>query len=65
MALIFDRLSTLLEHLLRREGPAPSARAVRDAELVPEIRRVHKDDIGVYGAKKVWAQLNREGVQVQ
>jgi putative transposase len=43
---------------------APSARAVRDAELVPQIRRVHKDNIGVYGAKKVWAQLNREGVQV-
>jgi putative transposase len=42
----------------------PSARAVRDAELLPEIRRVHKDNIGVYGAKKVWAQLNREGVEV-
>jgi putative transposase len=42
----------------------PSARAVRDAELVPEVRRVHKDNIGVYGAKKVWAQLNREGVEV-
>jgi putative transposase len=26
--------------------------------------RVHKDHIGVYGAKKVWAQLNREGVEV-
>jgi putative transposase len=42
----------------------PSARAVRDAELLPEIRRVHEDNIGVYGAKKVWAQLNREGVEV-
>lgn len=41
-----------------------SARAVRDAELVPQIRRVHQDNIGVYGAKKVWAQLNREGVEV-
>jgi putative transposase len=29
-----------------------SARAIRDAELVPEMRRVHKDNIGVYGAKK-------------
>ena len=35
----------------------PSARALRDAELVPQIRRVHKDNIGVYGAKKVWACL--------
>jgi len=39
----------------------PSARAVRDAELVPVIRKVHTDNIGVYGARKVWAELNREG----
>ncbi len=39
----------------------PSARSVRDAELVPVIRKVHKDNIGVYGARKVWAELNREG----
>ena len=43
---------------------APSARAVRDAELVPVIRRVHSDNIGVYGARKVWAELNREGQAV-
>ena len=42
----------------------PSARAVRDAELVPVIRKVHKDNIGVYGARKVWAELNREGHSV-
>ncbi len=42
----------------------PSARAVRDAELVPVIRRCHKDNIGVYGARKVWAELNREGHSV-
>lgn len=42
----------------------PSARAVRDGELVPQIRRVHRDNIGVYGAKKVWAELNREGHRV-
>jgi putative transposase len=41
-----------------------SARAVRDAELRPEIVRVHRDNFGVYGAPKVWAQLNREGHQV-
>ena len=43
---------------------APSARAVRDAELVPVIRKVHSDNIGVYGARKVWAELNREGQAV-
>lgn len=42
----------------------PSARAVRDADLVPAIRKVHTDNIGVYGARKVWAELNREGHDV-
>ena len=42
----------------------PSARALRDAELKPQIARVHRDNFGVYGVDKVWAQLNREGVRV-
>jgi len=42
----------------------PSARAVRDAQLRPEIVRVHRDNYGVYGVDKVWAQLNREGTRV-
>jgi len=42
----------------------PSARAVRDARLVPVIRKVHADNFGVYGARKVHAQLAREGTQV-
>lgn len=41
-----------------------STRAVRDAALKPEIVRVHVDNYGVYGAAKVWAQLNREGITV-
>ena len=41
-----------------------SARAVRDAQLRPEIVRVHRDNYGVYGVDKVWAQLNREGTRV-
>ena len=41
-----------------------SARAIRDAVLKPEIARVHRDNFGVYGVDKVWAQLNREGVRV-
>jgi len=40
---------------------APSARAVRDGQLAPLIATVHRDNLGVYGARKVWAQLNREG----
>jgi putative transposase len=42
----------------------PSARAVRDAQLRTEIARVHRDNLGVYGARKVWRQLNREGISV-
>ena len=40
---------------------AESARAVRDAALEPQIRRVFDENYRVYGADKVWAQLNREG----
>ncbi len=32
--------------------------------LKPEITRVHGENFGVYGADKVWAQLNREGIPV-
>ncbi len=35
-------------------------RAKRDAELIPEIQRVFDENFRVYGAKKVWRQLNRE-----
>jgi putative transposase len=41
-----------------------SARAERDAELLGHIRRVHRDNFGVYGPRKVWLQLNREGIPV-
>jgi putative transposase len=42
----------------------PSARSVRDECLKAEIRRVHAENFGVYGARKVWRQLNREGFDV-
>jgi putative transposase len=41
-----------------------SARAVRDAKLKGEIARVHAEHFGVYGARKVWRQLHREGITV-
>jgi transposase InsO family protein len=46
-----------------RRRPA-SARAVRDAKLKAEIARVHAEHFGVYGARKVWRQLHREGIAV-
>jgi len=43
---------------------APCARKVRDKKLKPEISRVHRENLDVYGADKVWTQMNREGHQV-
>ena len=42
----------------------PSARQRRDTELKVEIRRVHAEHFGVYGARKVGRQLHREGITV-
>jgi putative transposase len=42
----------------------PSARAVRDERLKAHIARVHAQNYGVYGARKVWLTLNREGIAV-
>jgi putative transposase len=42
----------------------PSARAVRDAELQVEIRRVYTENFSCYGPRKVWRQLRREGTPV-
>ena len=39
----------------------PSARSLRDESLKREIERVHKDNYGVYGVRKVYKQLRREG----
>ena len=41
-----------------------SARRLRDDQLRGEIRRVHDTNFGVYGVRKVWRQLNREGISV-
>jgi putative transposase len=43
---------------------APSARAARDERLKAAISRIHQDNFGVYGARKVWLALNREGIPV-
>ena len=42
----------------------PSTRAVRDSELKVEIARVYAENQSVYGADKVWTQLNRENIRV-
>ena len=54
--------STYYEIKSRQSNPSKlPARAKRDAELKPQIERVYRQNLAVYGAKKVWRELNREG----
>src|SRR5690606_31490549 len=46
----------------QREPERRSERAQRDEQLCIEIVRVWNQNQQVYGAKKVWKQLNREGI---
>ena len=57
--------STYHEHAARRADPSKaSARAQRDARLRAEIRRVWEENFRVYGVRKVWRQLRREGIAI-
>jgi len=57
--------STYHAHDARRRRPdeAPP-RVMRDRALKPEIQRVFNQNFRVYGARKVWLQMNREGLSV-
>lgn len=52
--------STYYAHVDRQ----PSRREIRDESLKTDIERVHAANYGVYGARKVWLALNREGIKV-
>ena len=57
--------STYYQHKLYEARPElRCARAKRDDELKPEIRRVWDENHQVYGARKVWLQMNREDYDV-
>ena len=57
--------STYYEQKSRESDPDRlPARAKRDAVLRAEIGRVWQENFRVYGARKVWRQLQREGVAV-
>lgn len=57
--------STYHEHAARKRDPSRRpARDRRDAELSEEIRRVFEANFGVYGVRKVWRQMKREGIDV-
>jgi len=48
----------------QRDASLISARAQRDVSLMPQIERVWNANMQVYGADKVWMQMNREGNRV-
>nr|CAA9214885.1 Mobile element protein [uncultured Armatimonadetes bacterium] len=57
--------STYHAHAARRADPSKlPARARRDAPLAVEVRRVFEENFRVYGVRKVWRQLGREGIAV-
>ena len=57
--------STYYAHIARRRDPdRASARVRRDAHLRGRIQRVFDDNFRVYGVRKVWRQLRREGEDV-
>lgn len=45
-------------------GRPPSARAMRDAELVPRLVGLWKDNYEVYGSRKLWKAARRAGIDV-
>lgn len=57
--------STYHEHVTQRRDPSRlSARAQRDEALKPEVMRVFAENFSVYGVRKVWRQMQREGFDV-
>ena len=42
----------------------PSARSVRDVELSADIARVHEEHLSVYGVRKTWRAVVRDGIAV-
>ena len=57
--------SAYWRHAAIQRNPALAcARAQRDAVLLPHIQRVWDVNLRVYGADKVWRQMNREGITV-
>jgi putative transposase len=60
-----DRPSTYHVYIARRAVPSRlTGRVRRDADLKIEIRRVFEENFRVYGVRKVWRKLRREGFDV-
>ena len=53
---------TYHKHVAQRQDPSRlSARAKRDLAFKPEVARVFAENFAVYGVRKVWRQMQREG----
>jgi putative transposase len=57
--------STYHKHVAQRLDPTRlSARAQRDMVLKPEVARVFAENFAVYGVRKIWRQMLREGFDI-
>ena len=57
--------TTFYDHLAKRADPSRlSDRAKCDEELKPEVERVFEENLSVYGVRKVWHQMRREGFDI-
>ena len=57
--------STYYAQKARESDPTQQPpRVRRDREIMREVQRVYDENFRVYGARKVWRQLNREGIKV-
>jgi putative transposase len=57
--------ATFYDRLAKRVDPSRlSDRAVRDADLKPEIERVFEANLSVCGVREIWRQMRREGFDI-
>jgi len=57
--------ATFYDNLAKQADPSRlSDRAKRDEQLKPEIERVFEQNLKVYGVRKVWHQMHREGFDI-
>jgi transposase InsO family protein len=57
--------TTFYDNMAKQADPSRlSDRAKRDIKLKPEIERVFEENLRVYGARKIWHQMRREGFDI-
>ncbi|MEP3329056.1 IS3 family transposase [Sedimentitalea sp.] len=57
--------ATFYDYLVKRgDPPRLSDRAKRDVELKPVVERMFEENLSVYGVRKMWHQMRREGFSI-